>query len=376
MLGVGRDASPKEIRDAFRGLALKYHPDRNKDPDAQERFKEIAAAYAVLSDPAKRRDYDERGFAGVAGSTDEDLLRHVDFADLFGGLNFDFGGLHAGFGERLLDGFFGRRRSGPPRGDNIEVDLQVPLERVLSGGEEKVRYARPAPCAACRGTGAKAGTQPRTCPDCGGSGRRVSQDRRRREGSEVEVRSISPCKTCSGRGRIIDEPCPDCGGQGQTVHEETLTVVVPVGVEEGMALRVPGHGLPLAGGAPGDLFVVVRTLPDPRFERAGADLWRAESVSVPEAVLGGTRRVPTLDGAVEAAIPPGTQPDTVLRLAGRGLPEFGGTRRGDLYVRLRVAVPEHLGAGERELYEQLRQLEAARPRRAPSADRSRRAEST
>jgi molecular chaperone DnaJ len=360
VLGVPRDASAKQIKDAFRSLALQFHPDRNKAPDAQDKFKEIAAAYAVLSDPAKRRDYDQHGFAGVAGISEEELLRHINFGDLFGGLNFDFGGLHAGFGESLLDGFVGRRRAAPPRGENIEVELQVPLSRVVSGGEEKVHYARVAPCTACRGSGAKAGTQPRTCPDCHGSGRRVTQSRRRQDRGEVRVQSISVCPTCEGRGRLIDHPCPQCRGSGQTAREETLTVVVPVGVEDGMALRVPGHGLaaPQAGGIAGDLFVVVRSLPDPRFERAGADLWCSESISIPEAVLGATRRVPTLDREVEVNIPPGTQPDTVLRLGGRGLPEFGGGRHGNLYVRLRLDVPEHLSAQQRELYEQLRRLEA------------------
>ncbi len=369
MLGVARDATPKQIRDAFRSLALQYHPDRNKSPEAQEKFKEIAAAYAVLSDPAKRRDYDERGFAGVAGFTDQDLFRGMDFSDLFGGLNFDFGGLHGGFGEGLFDGFFGRRRAGPPRGEAIEVELRVPLERVAKGGEEKLRYARVVPCAACQGSGAKAGTTPRPCPQCQGSGRKVEASRRREGKGQVQVQQITVCPACDGAGHFVDQPCPECGGKGRRQQQESLTVNVPVGVHEGMALRVPGHGepAPAPGGMPGDLFVIVRTLPDPRFERAGEDLWRTETLSIPQAVLGTTRRVPTLDAEVEVTIPPGTQPDTVLRLPGRGLPEFGAPRRGDLYLRLRLAVPERLGARERELYEQLRRLETApaEPARQP-----------
>lgn len=363
MLGVARDATEKQIKDAFRALALQYHPDRNKAPDAQDKFKEIAAAYAVLSDPAKRRDYDERGVSAVAGVSHEELFRDIDFGDLFGGLNFDFGGLHRGFGDGLFDGFFGRRHRGPPRGENVEVELRVPLARVLTGGEEKLRYPRIAPCAACGGSGAKAGTKPRPCPDCQGSGRRVAQDRRRRGKDEVQVQTITVCPACGGRGSLIDEPCADCGGRGQAAKEEALTVNVPVGVEEGMALRVPGHGLASseAGGVPGDLFVLVRMLPDPRFERAGADLWRLETISIPDAVLGATRTVPTLDKPVEVQIPPGTQPDAVLRLAGLGLPEFGGARRGDLYLRLRLVVPERPSAAERALYEQLRWLQAAPP---------------
>lgn len=359
VLGVPRDATDKQIKDAFRALALKFHPDRNKSPEAQEKFKEIAAAYAVLSDPEKRREYDARGHAGVAGFSEGDLFRNVDFGDLFGGLGFDFGGLHPDFGEGLFERFFGRRRAGPPRGANIEVELQVPLARIAQGGDETVRYTRPVACDACGGSGAKAGTQPRTCADCHGSGRKVQSSRRRGAGGEVQVQSISPCPTCEGRGTVIDAPCPACQGRGQIEREEKLTVNIPVGIEEGMALRVPGHGLPseAKGGQPGDLFVIVRSAPDPRFERAGADLWHTETLTIADAVLGTTLRVPTLGAPVDMTVPAGTQPDTVLRIAGKGLPEFGGRATGDLYVRLRVAVPQKLTAEQRRLYEQLRALE-------------------
>lgn len=358
MLGVPRDASAAQIKDSFRSLALQYHPDRNKSPEAQEKFKEIAAAYALLSDPAKRRDYDERGFAGVAGFSEQDLLRGVDFSDLFGGLGFDFGGLHAGFGEGLFDGFFGRRHREPTRGENIEVELRIPLSQVVKGGDAPVQVHRAAPCAACKGTGARNGTAPRPCPQCQGQGRQVNETHRAGGDGEVRVQRISPCPACQGRGQLIDQPCPACAGSRQTWSDETLTVNVPVGVEEGMALRVPGHGhaAAAAGGKPGDLFVVVRTEPDPRFERAGAHLWRVEPLSVPDAVLGTVLQVPTLDAPVAVTVPPGTQPDTVLRVAGRGLPAFGGGRRGDLYLRMQVLVPQQPGAQERALYQQLRQL--------------------
>ena len=369
VLGVARDASAAQIKDAFRRLALKYHPDRNKAPDAKDRFKEIAAAYAVLSDPARRRDYDAQGLAGVAGLSEEDLLRGVDLGDLFGGLGFDVHGLHAGVGEDLFDGLFGRRHRDPARGENIEVDLRVPLERVISGGEVEVSVERNAPCTACQGSGAHAGTQPRPCPDCQGSGRRISHNPHREGQAAVHVQRITVCATCAGRGQLIDQACETCSGSGQVRSEEKLTVNVPVGVEEGMALRVPGHGqaAPAAGGVAGDLLVVVRTLPDARFERAGADLWRLERISVPEAVLGATRQVPTLDAPVAVTIAPGTQPDTVLRLAGRGLPVFGGQRRGDLYVRMQLAVPVNPGPRERALYQRLRELEAEGPVRESAA---------
>lgn len=347
MLGIPRDADAKAVKDAFRTLALKYHPDRNKEPGAEERFKEIAEAYAVLSDPAKRRQYDTGGFAGVAGFSPEDLFSGIDFDDIFGGLNFDFSG-------GLFERFFGRRTR-PVRGANLEIDVVVPLECVLTGGPEKVRVTRPQTCPLCNGSGAKAGTMPRTCPNCEGTGQ---QKRTRREGrGNVLIQQITPCPACNGRGRIVDETCSECAGRGEIEREETLTVNIPVGFEEGMALRIPGHGMPspAPNGVAGDLFVVVRTA-DPRFERSGTDLYRDETVDVVDAVLGTTVTVPTLEAPTTVTIPPGTQPDEVLRLRGKGLPEFGGGRRGDLYLRIRVRLPERLSAKERALYEQLREL--------------------
>lgn len=348
MLGVARDADEKAIKDAFRKLALQYHPDRNKEPGAEERFKEIAAAYAVLSDPKKRAEYDAHGFAGVAGFSPQDLFAGINFDDIFGGLNFSFGG-------GLFDRFVGRRGGGPPRGENIEVELKVPLERVLRGGEEKLRYERPAGCPTCHGSGAKPGTEPRKCDKCGGSGRQIKSQRDK----GVTLQQISTCPACDGRGTFIDQRCPECKGSGQVVREEALTVRIPPGIEEGTALRVAGHGLPSdrPGGIPGDLFVVVRSAADPRFERMGSELWRMESVGVADAVLGTTLKVPTLDDdPVTVTVPPGTQPDTVLRLRGKGLSDFGGRRRGDLFVRIKVYVPERPSAEERKLYERLRAL--------------------
>lgn len=329
---------------------MKFHPDRNKDPDAEERFKEIAEAYGVLSDPKKRADYDAGGFAGLKGMRPEDLFGGIDFDSLFGGLGFEFGG-------GVFDRFFGgrRRSAGPPRGENLEALLRVPLERVLSGGEEQLRVARSMSCTACKGSGAKAGTAPRPCDACKGSGRQV---RSSREGG-FTLQQVTVCPACGGRGSLIDEPCQECHGHGRVERTETLTVKVPVGVEEGMVLRVPGHGLAssVPDGPAGDLFVVVQTLPDARFERVGADLWRLQDMRLPDAVLGTELAVPTLDGTTKVTVPPGTQPDTVLRLRGKGLPRFGGGPHGDLLLRLRVLVPERLGAAERQLYEQLRELQ-------------------
>jgi molecular chaperone DnaJ len=355
VLGIAKDADQKAIKDAFRNLAMKYHPDRNKEPGAEERFKEIAEAYAVLSDPKKRAEYDARGFAGVAGFSTQDLFGGINFEDIFGGLNFDFGS------GSPFEGFFHRRRTGPPRGANIEVDLLVPLERVASGGEEKVHLSRPIPCTACRGTGSEGRVAPRKCEACGGSGRLTRSRQEKKE--HLVIQQISTCHVCHGRGSIIEHPCPKCGGSGQVEQDEVLTVKIPQGVEEGMALRIPGKGMPSpqTGGISGDLFVLVRTRSDPRFERNGADLLRQETVSLTDAVLGTTLEVPMLGGSVSLNVPSGTQPGTVLRLKGKGLPEFGNARHGDLYLRVEVQVPEQLTREERELYERLRAISRSQP---------------
>lgn len=350
MLGIAKDADQKAIKDAFRNLALKYHPDRNKEPGAEERFKEIAEAYAVLSDPKKRSEYDTRGFAGVAGLNREDLFGGINFEDIFGGLNFDFGV------DNLFGGLFRRRHKGPPRGANIEIDLYITLQRVAEGGEEKVRLTRPVSCAACHGTGGKGGIAPRKCEICGGTGRVTYSQREEKE--HVLIQHITPCSNCHGRGSINEHPCPECHGSGEVEREETLTVKIPIGVEEGMALRIPGKGMPspMVEGVSGDLFVVVRSRPDPRFERAGADLLRTVTLSVPDAALGTVLEVSTLDGSTTVTVPSGTQPGTVLRLKGKGLPQFGSDRHGDLYLRIRLQVPERLSREEHELYERLRQI--------------------
>jgi molecular chaperone DnaJ len=360
VLGIPPDADARAIKDAFRKLALQYHPDRNKSPGAEERFKEIAEAYAVLSDPEKRAVYDARGFAGVEGLSAEDLFGGIDFGSLFRdfGLGFDLGG---GLFERLF-GRRGRGPAGPSGGADLTLELTVSLERVGRGGRETVRLARPQACTACRGTGARAGKPPHRCDSCQGTGQRVVSGER----GGFRIQQITTCSACRGRGSVIDEPCPECSGRGQVERPETLEITIPPGVEEGTALRIPGHGLPGAekGAPPGDLYVVLRIAADPRFERRGADLWRSESIAVHDAVLGTRLVVPTLDGSAEVAVPPGTQPGSVLRLRGKGLPRPGGGRRGDLHVQVLVGIPEAPSREERDLYERLRSLAGGRDRSA------------
>jgi molecular chaperone DnaJ len=215
---------------------------------------------------------------------------------------------------------------------------------------------RPSSCPAHHGTGGKGRAAPKTCDTCKGTGRITRSSRKEKE--HILIQQISVCPACHGRGSIIERPCKKCHGRGELEREEDLTVKIPKGVEEGMALRIPGKGMPSpeAGGTTGDLFVVVHSRRDPRFERAGADLLRQETIPLTDAVLGSTLQVPTLDGSVSVTIPPGTQPGALLRLKEKGLPEFGNGRHGELYLRVEVHVPEKLSREERELYERLRAL--------------------
>lgn len=353
VLGVSRDADAKAIKDAFRELALKYHPDRNKSPDAEARFKEIAEAYAILSDPKKRADYDARGFAGVAGFSAEDLFSGIDFGDIFGDMGFGLGG-------GLFDSFFRRHRrpTGPVKGSDLEVRVTIPLAKVYTGGEETVHFTRPMTCPTCHGSRTRAGTEPRKCEACNGTGQQVITRKETKEKGTISFQQISVCPVCHGQGVFIDSPCETCKGRGEIEKDDHLKVSIPAGIDEGTALRIPGHGLPSPDikGPPGDLYVIVRSKPDPRFERHGADLWRMETIDIPQAVLGTQLKVPTMNGSVDVTVPPGTQPDEVLRLKGKGLPVFGTRMHGDINIHIQVHIPEKLTTEEKALYEQLLEL--------------------
>ncbi|GAA4833719.1 DnaJ C-terminal domain-containing protein [Kitasatospora terrestris] len=355
VLGVPHDADQKTVKRAFRDLARTHHPDRSSEPDAQERFEEITEAYAVLSDPGRRSEYDRHGTASLDGISVEDLLAGLDLGDLFGG------GGTPGFGEddAWPGGFFtGRRGRLADREADIEIALTVPLTTVLGGGTGTVTVRRPGPCGVCGGSGVAPGTRPRSCGRCGGTGSLVIE---RRRGALV-MRQVATCSACGGTGAVVERPCPACAGSGSAEQSESVTLRIPPGIAEGTALRLPGKGMPppLGGGRHGDAFVVVRTVADPRFERHGADLWHTEEVTVPDAVLGTRLTVAALDGDVVLSVPPGTQPGTVLGIAGRGLPRSGsGHGRGDLRVRVDVRVPDRPGEEELRLYRQLRDLRTA-----------------
>ncbi len=342
VLGVSRGASADEIKRAFRKLAAKYHPDANPgDKGAEERFKEINEAYQVLSDPEKRGRYDQFGHAGADGGFGAP-----------GEADFGFGGFGNGFGD-IFDMFFGAaggqsaRRNGPERGPDLRYDLTVTLEEVATGTEKEVRVVREEICSRCHGNQAEPGTRIETCPDCRGRG----QVERISDSFLGRIRRIETCPRCRGTGRIIPHACKACAGHGVVRAEKKLTVKVPPGVDESTRLRVQGEGAAgRRGGAPGDLIVFIHVAPHSRFRREGDDLWMDQSIGFAQAALGAEIVVVGLAGEDQTVhIPGGTETGTVFRIARAGLPRLGSSARGNLNVRVAVAVPSHLTPKEREV---------------------------
>jgi molecular chaperone DnaJ len=345
-LGVGRGASPEEIRRAYRNLARRHHPDANRDdPAASERFKEITRAYEVLSDPQKRQRYDTFGDERAGGG---------DFTD-FGGIS-DLFSTFFGTG-----GAGGSRRRGPGRGADVLAEVELSLEEAAVGVERDVEVVTLGECSECGGSGAAPGTFPSKCSDCGGTGE-LRQVRRTFLG---DVMTAAPCVRCGGTGEQIANPCPACAGRGRVQTTDVLTVRVPAGVDDGAQLRLSGRGeAGRRGGRSGDLYVAIRIAPHEVFRRSGDDLGCEVTVPMTVAALGGDIEVPTLDGPETMAIAPGTQSGEVKRLRGRGMPRIDGRGRGQLVALLRVATPTELDEQQAELLEELATLrdEPVRPR--------------
>ncbi|HXF94399.1 MAG TPA: molecular chaperone DnaJ [Nitrospiraceae bacterium] len=356
VLGVDRSATRDEIKRAYRQLALKYHPDRNKSPDAAERFREIAEAYAVLSDDAKRREYDASGHAGIRERwTPEDLMREFHFGDFFGGR---FDDLSEIFGD-----FWGRRAHpgpGATRGLDLRYDLDLTLEEAAKGGEWEIEVTRSETCTSCGGSGAQPGTKPKPCRECGGTG----QKQQVRTSKGMRMVTLTTCSVCHGRGHTIESPCQTCQGSGVRFVAHTLKVRIPPGVDDGTVIRLAGQGEANAdGGPPGDLLIRLHLQSHPVFERHGDDLYTIKTITFPEAALGTKIPLTGLGGeSIHLLVPAGTQSGTALRLSGKGMPKLGGKGKGDLFVVVEVKTPTELTLRQRELLEEFAKLEKEKRR--------------
>jgi molecular chaperone DnaJ len=348
-LGVKKGASEEEIKKAYRKLARKWHPDANPgDAQAEERFKEIQEAYSVLSDADKRRQYDSGGMFGGGP----------------GGFRFDPSAFRSGMGSfgDIISDLFGRGGGGgggPRRaaGRDLETEVHLSFAQAMSGTDVSVSVPVEAPCPTCHGSGAKPGTSPVTCPQCGGRGMET-------EGQGM-FSIAQPCSVCGGRGTIVEEPCQTCGGTGSTHQTKRYKVKIPPGVREGSRIRVAGKGEPGLGGGPaGDLHVVTRVRPSPVFKRKGDHLEVELPITIVEAVRGGTVEVPTLDGTKKIRVPAGTSDGSVQRLRGEGPQKLSGGGRGDIHYRFKVQIPKSLTKEQQEAMDALSQVMNGNPRAA------------
>ena len=344
VLGVGRDADDAAIKKAYRVLAKKYHPDMNPgDAEAEKKFKEASEAYAVLSDPDKRRQYDQfghaafEGGAGGAGGFGGFDFNGADFSDIFGDI---FGDLFGG-GRRS-----GRAGNGPMRGANIRKSIRITFEVAVFGCEKELDLILKDPCESCHGSGAKPGTTPETCPKCGGKGQVVYTS----QSFFGMVQNVQTCPNCGGSGKVIKERCPSCSGTGYTSSRKKIKVTIPAGIDNGQSVRIRDKGEPGANGGPrGDLLVEVNVSRHPIFQRQDVHIFSTVPISFAQAALGGDVRIPTVDGDVLYTVKPGTKTDTKVRLKGKGVPSLRNAQvRGDHYVTLVIQTPEKLSQEAKE----------------------------
>jgi molecular chaperone DnaJ len=340
VLGVPRTATPEDVKSAFRRLARQYHPDVNKEPDAEEKFKELNEAYAVLSDEQKRAAFDRYGHAGVEGMGGMPDFTNVDLGDIFEEL-FGFG-----FGRRS-----GRQqRNAPRRGADLQYNLTLEFEEAVFGVEKTIDFTREEVCSRCDGNRAEPGTETATCTNCSGSGE-IRQSRQTMFGNMVQVVT---CPVCRGTGELVPTPCKTCGGRGLERKNIKREIKVPAGVDNGTQVRLSAEGQPGSNGGPqGDLYVALSVRPHKYFHRREDDIVLDLDINVAQATLGAKVEVPTVDGPTELTIPSGIQPGKVLRMRGKGVPHLRGNGRGDQLVMLNVAVPTKLNAEQRKLFEEL-----------------------
>ncbi len=348
-LGVPRGASKDEIKAAYRKLALQYHPDRNKAPEAAEKFKEFSEAYAVLSDDEKRAQYDQFGRAGVYERYNaEDIFRGADFDSVFRDLGVGgFGSILERFFGGLggFSGFEGFETRQSPRGDDLAYDLQISFDEAAHGVTRDIEVPRLSECSTCNGTGAAPGSSRKTCKECNGRG----QVQHVRGTKFAQFIQVTTCPRCRGEGTVVEKPCKECAGIGLQRSRKKLQVKIPPGADDGQSLRLRGEGNAVQGGRSGDLYVRIHLKPHSSFKRRGDDVLYETKISFPKAVLGGELEVPCIDGKARLKIPPGTKGGTVFKLDGKGFPRIEGYGKGDQLVRVDVDIPQDPSRKQREL---------------------------
>lgn len=348
VLGVGRDAAEGEIKKAYRQMALKYHPDKNPgNKEAEDKFKEAAEAYEILSDGDKRRRYDQFGHQGVGGAGNGG--HHMNMDDIFSQFGDIFGG------HNPFESFFGGGNSGGRRhvnrGSNLRIKVKLTLSEIANGVEKKIKVNKTIPCTSCTGTGAQSGSSFSKCGTCNGAG----QVRRVTNTILGQMQTTSTCPTCQGEGQTITNKCKSCHGHGTMPGEEVISINIPPGVGEGMQVTVSGKGNAAErGGVPGDLLIVIEEQEDPHLKRDGNNLHYDLYISIPDAALGTTLEVPTIDGKAKIKIEPGTQGGRVLRLKGKGIPQLNSNFRGDLLININVWTPQSLTSDEKKILEKLK----------------------